>query len=343
MGLDVALIAIAAVVIAALLTGAVRKLALSRGVLDIPNKRSSHAAATPRGGGLAIVVVTILAAVALAILGKLQTDLFIALLGGGTAVAAVGLYDDRYRLSPLTRLMVHVAAALWALAWFGGLPPLQVGEEIMAFGWVGYVLGVIGIVWSLNLFNFMDGIDGLAASETAFVAWGGALIALLTGASESVFAIAVIFGAACGGFLLWNWPPARVFMGDVGSGYIGYVVAVLALACARENPAALFVWLILGGVFFVDATATLVRRLIRRERLYEAHRSHAYQWLARRWTSHRRVTVTVTVLNLVWLLPCALLAALYPSRAAWIALGALTPVMALAIAAGSGKREASAA
>jgi Fuc2NAc and GlcNAc transferase len=141
------------------------------------------------------------------------------------------------------------------------------------------------------------------------------------------------------GFLLWNWPPAKIFMGDVGSGYLGYVIAVLALAAARDDPVALWVWLILGGVFFVDATVTLVRRVLRGDRIHQAHRSHAYQWLARRWGSHRRVIVIVTILNLLWLLPCAFLATLHPDHAVAIAVVALAPLVALAFAAGSGRRE----
>jgi Fuc2NAc and GlcNAc transferase len=147
-----------------------------------------------------------------------------------------------------------------------------------------------------------------------------------------------VFGAACGGFLLWNWPPAKIFMGDVGSGYIGYMVGVLALAAARASPDALWIWLILGGAFFIDATVTLARRAVRGERVHEAHRSHAYQWSARRW-GHKRVTVAVSLLNLVWLLPSALLAMRYPERAVLITVGTLAPLLVLALALGSGRRE----
>jgi len=332
----------AALLTSAMLTGVARRLALSRGVLDVPNDRSSHEVPTPRGGGVAIVLTTTAAWLALVLLGKLRTDLFIALSGGGIAVAIVGLLDDRHRVSAGARLAVHLGAAIWALAWLGGLPPMQFGDRLVSLGWAGYALGVVGIVWVLNLFNFMDGIDGIAASEAVFISWSGvplALIAGLAGNDSGVSAAAIVLGAACFGFLLWNWPPAKIFMGDVGSGYLGYVIAVLALATTRESPVALLVWLILGGVFFVDATVTFVRRLARHERVYEAHRSHAYQWLARRWQSHRRVTILVVFVNVIWLLPCAYLAAVYPAFAVWIAVGGLAPVAVLAIAAGSGRTE----
>jgi Fuc2NAc and GlcNAc transferase len=183
----------------------------------------------------------------------------------------------------------------------------------------------------------MDGTDGMAASEAIFVVCAGGLL----GGDREVAAAAVVLACACLGFLRWNWPPARIFMGDVGSGYLGYAIAVLALAAASDNPVALWVWLILGGVFFVDATVTLARRLVRGERVYQAHRSHAYQWLARRWGSHLRVTLAVLIVDMVWLLPCAAFAELHPSYAGATTLIALTPLVVLAITAGSGRRETS--
>jgi Fuc2NAc and GlcNAc transferase len=337
---DTALTALAALLLTLLLTGVMRKLALAHGVLDVPNERSSHSTPTPRGGGVAIVLATIAASVSLAWRGVLDFNLFLALTGGGIIVALVGFLDDRRQLSARIRLAAHLAAAVWALVCLGGLPPLRYADHIVSFGWAGYVVGALGIAWTVNLFNFMDGIDGIAASEAMFVAWGGALLAFVSGPSATVPAIGLAFGAVCCGFLLWNWPPAKIFMGDAGSGYMGYVIVVLALAAARENPVALLVWLILGAVFFSDATVTLVRRLARGERLYEAHRTHAYQSLFRRWGSHRSVTVAVTIVNLVWLFPCAWLATVRPGRAAWIAVIALVPLALLVFVAGAGRRVA---
>ena len=206
-------------------------------------------------------------------------------------------------MSPGIRLAVHLCAALWAVCWLGGLPPLRVGSHVIQLGWAGYPVAVLALTWILNLFNFMDGIDGIAGSEAAFVAGAAAFLTLCLGGSAGVAAVALALAGACLGFLLWNWPPAKIFMGDVGSGYLGYVIGVLALAAGREDPTALWVWLILGGVFFVDATVTLIRRVLRGDRVYEAHRSHAYQWLARRWQSHESVTITTTAVNVLWLLP----------------------------------------
>jgi Fuc2NAc and GlcNAc transferase len=240
---------------------------------------------------------------------------------------------------PALRLAVHLCAAAWALWCLGGLAPLRVGGALLSLGWPGELLALCALVWVLNLFNFMDGIDGIAASEAIFVALGGALLTAAAAPAAGIGALAWLLAAACAGFLWWNWPPARIFLGDVGSGYLGYVIGVLALAAARTDPTAVWIWLILGGAFFVDATATLLRRALRGERPHQAHRSHAYQWLARRWASHRRVTLTIAAVNLAWLLPCALLAARHPARAAWLVLIALAPLAVLAYAAGAGARE----
>jgi Fuc2NAc and GlcNAc transferase len=336
---NVRLIVVAAFLLSALLTGLARRLAVSRGVLDVPNARSSHAAPTPRGGGAAIVLSVVAAWIALGLMGVVQTRIVIALSGGGIAIAAVGLLDDKFRLSARVRLTVHFAGAFWALFWLNGLAPMQVGEHIIVLGRVGYLLGALGIVWTLNLFNFMDGIDGIAASEAIFVVCGGILLAPVNDGGHWHPAIGLAFVAACCGFLLWNWPPARIFMGDVGSGFLGYVIAVLAVIEAHESSLALLVWLILGGVFFVDATVTLARRLLRGERLYEAHRTHAYQCLVRRWGSHRRVTLAILAVNVFWLLPMAMVAARSPVHAPLVLAVALGPLIVLAFAVGAGASE----
>ena len=325
--------------LSALLTAWVRRLALARGILDSPNERSSHVRPTPRGGGIAIVVVSLAAMTAFAWSGNLEARLFYALAGGGAAVALVGHLDDIGCIGIAGRFTVHIAAAIWATAWLGGMTEIQWGERVIELGYPGSLLAVLGIVWALNLFNFMDGIDGIAASQAIFMAGAGAALAVIAGMSNSTVAVGVALAAASLGFLAWNWPPARIFMGDVGSGYLGFALAVIALAAMRERAVMLPVWLILGGVFFIDATVTLLRRLARRERVYEAHRSHAYQWQARRWNSHLRVTVACFSLNLLWLAPWAWLSVRFPTHFGWFLAAAWGPLIVLAIACGSGRAE----
>ena len=334
------LVCISATALAALLTGAVRGLALSKGLLDVPNARSSHRTVTPRGGGVAIVISSLSAFCVLWALHAVDFHLLAALCGGGLVVAGVGLIDDHRSVPAGVRLAVHFAAAVWAVWWLAGMPESRLAWNSSLSCIAFQVLAVLGIVWILNLYNFMDGIDGIAASEAIFFSWGAALLLALTGGASGLAAMALALGAASLGFLIWNWPPATIFMGDVGSGYLGYVIGVLALAGVRASAVPFCAWLVLGGVFFVDATLTLVRRMLRGERVHQAHRSHAYQWLARRWHSHKRVTVAVLIVNIFWLFPCAGFAVANPRLAAWAALFALGPLAIAAFVAGAGRPEA---
>jgi len=324
--------------VAAVGTGLQRKYSLRSGLIDVPNERSSHSVPTPRSGGVAIFAAAVSGFIALRLLGSLDDALFRALVFGGAAIALVGYLDDRMSLSALLRLVVHLAAAAWVVYSIGGVPPLRLGAEVVDLGWAGQVFGVAAIVWVVNLFNFMDGIDGIAASEALFVCVGAACLLGTSGTLPSTPA-ALVFGAACAGFLLWNWPPAKIFMGDVGSGFVGFSIACLALGASRGEPAAGIVFLILGGAFFVDATSTLVRRMIRGEHFYQAHRIHAYQWLARRFGGHRPVLIGVIAINLLWLAPWGAAASRYPRYASGCLAAALLPLVVAALIAGAGKRE----
>jgi Fuc2NAc and GlcNAc transferase len=161
-------------------------------------------------------------------------------------------------------------------------------------------------VWLLNLYNFMDGIDGIAGTEGVTVCLGGVLLSVAQPAGGAGWALPSLLAVAALGFLAWNFPPAKIFMGDAGSGFLGLMLGVLAVHAAGISSAWLWSWIILLGVFVVDSTVTLLNRLWRRERVYEAHRNHAYQRAARRIGSHRTVTLCVAAINIVWLLPIAL-------------------------------------
>ena len=325
--------------VSAILTGVVRRFALASGLVDVPNPRSSHTRTTARGGGLSVVIAATAGVIAFSVGGVISRQLMIALVNGDGLIALIGFLDDRYSLPPTFRFTVHLCAALWTLGWLGGLPPLLFGDHLVRPGAAGYLFGTLGIVWVLNLFNFMDGIDGIAATEAVFISCAAALAGVIGGWAGEIPAGAWVLACASAGFLCWNWPPAKVFLGDVGSGYLGYVISVLALASARADPVALWVWWILGGAFFVDTTTTLIRRLLRGERVSEPHRSHAYQWLARRWGSHRKVTETFLAINLLWLLPWSLLALKFPAYAAVAVIAALGPLALLAPLAGSGRQQ----
>jgi Fuc2NAc and GlcNAc transferase len=298
-------------------------------LLDIPNARSSHSAPTPRGGGVGMVVAFVTAVALLQITGVLPLDLSAALTGGGLIIAGIGFLDDRGHLSPFVRLAVHFAAAAWAMYWLAGAPTIQIGTRAWTTGAVTNALCLIGIVWSINLTNFMDGIDGIAGVEAVCVSGLGGLLLLWSGVGGLTTCAFALTGASAG-FLVWNWPPAKIFMGDAGSCFLGFVFGVLALASARERPWLLLPWLILLSVFIVDSTVTLTRRLITRARWYEAHCSHAYQHAARQSGSHSKVTSTVAAVNVVWLFPLACGACVCPSFGPLFALVALAPLVYMA-------------
>jgi len=308
------------------LTGVLRRYAILRSVIDIPNERSSHDVPTPRGGGLSVAVVFTLVLVLLFLAGRIEKEFLIAVGGGGAFVAVIGFWDDHADLSKTLRLSMQFAAAIWAVMWLGGAPAIPMGSQVVQLRLLGIVIGVISIVWMINLFNFMDGIDAIASIETITVSIGAAIVLLLAGNAPFTYVLLAL-AAATTGFLVWNWPPAKIFMGDGGSSYIGFALATAAIATAHAGGINLWSWLILLGVFVVDATITLVVRITRRERWYEAHRTHAYQHAARAVGSHLPVSLLTGAINLFWLLPLAWLASNRPSSAWWLAIIALVPVV----------------
>jgi Fuc2NAc and GlcNAc transferase len=318
------------------LTAAARRLAIRYGHLDYPNPRSAHAAPLPLGGGLAIVIVTCAALV----LVPLPANTGWVAAACGVAVAFVGFVDDRGGVPKWARLLVQGVAVVVLIAATHTLGPLQV-PGLPEDGILPAFCAFVALMWLVNLYNFMDGIDGIAAAEAVIVCLGLAACLALGGyeATEVVQACLVLAGAALG-FLAWNWPPARIFMGDAGSGFLGFMIGGLALVAHREAGLSPFVPVILLAVFVTDSSLTLLRRMARGERWYEPHRLHAYQWLSRRLRSHRAVTLLVVAINVVWLLPLAILAARRPESAAFLALIAYAPLVAGALAAGAGRPEA---
>jgi Fuc2NAc and GlcNAc transferase len=290
------------------LTGQMRRYALARDLLDRPNARSSHSVPTPRGGGVAIVVTFLLIVAVLAAADVIEPGLGWAILGAGTLVAVLGFIDDHTHLPARWRLLGHLSAALWVYAWMGPIPAVPIFGVRMDLGLAGTALAVFFLTWMVNCFNFMDGIDGIAGVEAITAALGGALV-WWVGGDGNGWLLAVAFATCVGGFLVWNFPPARIFMGDAGSGFLGLVVGVFALWSGQAAPHLFWAWFILVGCFMVDGTTTLVRRVLRGDKFNEAHRSHAYQYAARRYGRHLPVTLAVCAANVLWLLPLALLVA----------------------------------
>jgi Fuc2NAc and GlcNAc transferase len=323
----------------ALLTLLSIKIGLRKGVLDIPNERSSHISPVPRGGGVAIVItfLTFLAAGTMFRFLAIDASVAWALIIGGTAVAIIGAVDDFGHVQAKWRFLVHLFAAAIALSLLESLPEISVFGFALSPKFLVFGVLTISLVWFVNLFNFMDGIDGITGVEAISALSGAALIMFIRGQNDWLIPM-VFLVASVAGFLVWNWPPAKVFMGDVCSGFLGLTLGIIAIASSADGVISVWSWVILFGIFVVDATTTLVMRMCRGERWYQAHRSHAYQILSRRFNSHRNVSVGVLVINIVWLLPLAVLATVYSYWAAVICCAALLPLLLIAIRVGAGSR-----
>jgi Fuc2NAc and GlcNAc transferase len=279
------------------------RLALERQWFDIPNQRSSHTRPTPKGGGLGFAFVC-LGVVLILVWQDLLPLIHLWLLLPGCALAAIGFLDDLVDLGILPRLGLQVLAVVAALWMMPDLPPIS----LPMIGSMPVVLTVLvltlGWIWLINLYNFMDGIDGLAAAEAVFVALALGWFAMragLYGSSLLLLALGVVMGA----FLCFNWSPARLFMGDAGSNFLGYVLVAYGLLLVAADAITVWTLLILLAVFIADTSTTLVKRLRAGVVWYHGHRSHAYQLVASAHRSHALVVEWVTAINVVWLLPLA--------------------------------------
>ena len=267
-----------------------RSWAIRKAVLDHPNERSSHTIATPRGGGIALAISWFIGLIVLFWQNGIPSPLFFALLCG-LPVSVIGLIDDMMTITPKIRLLIQLAAATAAIIFLGGMQQLDLGFMMISIPLVLSIAAVVGIVWFTNLFNFLDGIDGYISLEVIFI---GLAVYFLFGA-----ALPLLMAAATLGFLLWNWQPAKIFMGDVGSTLLGFSVAVLGIYYQNVNLVSIPVTLILTSVFWFDATVTLFRRMLNKESLHLAHRKHAYQRIVLSGFSHQRTVIWAFVLNLI--------------------------------------------
>ncbi len=317
--------ALVAFIAGAVITGLVRRHTLRHSVIDIPNERSSHTAPMPRGGGLAVCVVFLAVITILGVSGWLPLRSVMAFAGGGLMVSVIGWIDDRGFISTGWRAFVQVIAAILALGCLGGLAEIDVGIATLHLGWFGSILGVITIVWLINLYNFMDGIDGLAGIQSVCAAGMGAMLFAMKG-YWGLSAACALLAAACSGFLVWNWSPAKIFMGDVGSYFLGYTFAVLAFLGESTAELPALVWCILLGIFVWDTTFTLLRRVFAGEAWHRPHRTHAYQRLVQLGFSHRQVAVGSLLANILFLWPLAYASVLDP--------GLLVPIVLLTAAIG---------
>ncbi len=314
---------------------------LRRGFLDVPNERSSHTTLTPRGGGLVIVLVCLIGYLIIGL--GLGLPIFWGYFIGALLVAGISWLDDLYSLPFWSRLIVHMAAAvvlIWDIGFWSELVLPLVSVDIALGHIFGLGLTLVWVVWLVNAYNFMDGIDGIAALQALIscVAW-----AVLTSVLNmpSAFLLSGIVACASTGFLIHNWQPAKIFMGDVGSAFLGFTLASMPLLARAETPlnvsilpivAVLFVW------FFVFDTAfTLIRRILGRKRIWEAHREHIYQRLIIEGKDHSTVALAYGLASAficILVLLAIFLSGIFP----WVALLSLFVMTILAIYLGTRKK-----
>lgn len=286
------IVCMATIILSSLGSGLMRYVAVKKSILmDIPNNRSSHDAPMPRGGGAPMALSAI---ISIALLGLIRAPLVpnnwvLAICFGGGLIAWIGWQDDKYNLSPQIRFTFHVIASIWAVFWL--VPP----ETNFMFKF----LAGFWVAWSINFYNFMDGIDGLAGAEAVFIGICAGYIAARVG-TQPTLAINWVVACAALGFLFWNWPPAKIFMGDAGSGFLGYTFGCLAIGSGIGWNGGFYTHLVLLALFWGDATFTLVKRIFRGEKFWEAHRQHIYQKMIQRGYSHLEVTLLFILINMIF-------------------------------------------
>jgi UDP-N-acetylmuramyl pentapeptide phosphotransferase/UDP-N-acetylglucosamine-1-phosphate transferase len=274
-----------------------RYVAERHAILDIPNERSSHAFSVPRGGGLAIVILTLVGIWVYASSSPfIERSSLLAFTIGATLIVTISWLDDLRSQPNWIRFIIHSVAALLALYAFGYFPiPIVLNANPFVARWLGLIITFFWIVGLTNAYNFMDGIDGIAGGQAVVAGFCWAAAGAFS-QQPLMLVFGLLLGASSLGFLFHNWSPARIFMGDVGSAFLGYSFAVLPLIfVSHSNPHQAGLGLVCAAVlpvwpFVFDSTFTFVRRLGLGENVFSAHRSHLYQRLVIVGYSHRFVS-----------------------------------------------------
>ncbi len=330
-----AFLAVPFFLISVLLTAIVLRLAVRAQLIALPNERGSHQIPTPVGGGFAIVSVYVLSLFTLWQLQFIPVNELSALCAS-LGVAIIGLLDDRHHVDFRVRLLVQCLAVFWGLVWLSPLPQLMIFTNLPEASLIVWLFFSLALLWMTNLYNFMDGIDGFAGSQACFAGLAAAGF-LIHSEDYGLGLLCLYLFAGAAGFLVWNWPPARIFMGDVGSGFIGLSLGLIAVLSLAHGSMSVWSWALLMGCFIVDATLTLARRVLSGERWYDAHCSHAFQIAAKKFVNHARVTVGLILIDVLWLLPMAMLAAKHPEYGVYLAVAGLIPLVLIALWFNAGK------
>lgn len=273
--------------------------AKNKGLVSIPNSRSFHQGSIPLGGGIIFVFFWVVGWLLSFIFNLTSFKELIVFLPSTLMVSIIGYWDDHKNLTAKQRLIAQLIASILCVSIIGEIPYLHLfGRSAVYLGSFGIILTIIGLIWSTNLYNFMDGLDGMAAVEALFVFGMSGLLFWHNNAIKMAI-LSWLIVAMVAGFLVWNWPKAKVFMGDVGSYFLGFLVALFSLIGDIWYNIPVVFWFILYGVFWFDATVTVIRRFIFKENLTVAHREHAFHRVQRLGFSHQQVLLGIITLNMV--------------------------------------------
>lgn len=273
-----------------LLTYFIKNYYIKHSILEEINLRSSHTVPTPHGGGIAIAITWFVGLIYLYIINQIDTNLFYALMVG-MIISVVGFFDDIYELSAKFRLLLQSAVAICGIVSIGGLDSLEFGLFSISSPIITNIFAFLLIVWFINLYNFLDGINGYAGSEAVFLSIAGIIIF-----GDSHF---IVLAVATLGFLFWNFNKAKIFMGDTGSTLLGYNISIFTLYYSNQESSNFLIWIILFALFWFDATLTLIRRMLNQEKLTQAHKKHAYQRLNQSGWTHYKVTNYSMLVNII--------------------------------------------
>ena len=296
------------------------KSALRFKIVAIPNERSLHNKVTPRGGGVIIAIVFLAFILVFYITRQIMVAEFLVLFGGGLIMAVTGFLDDILELKASIRFIIQFFAVGWGLYWIGGIPSTVFFERLPVLYAIANAVAVVALVWFINSFNFIDGIDGLATSGATFFSLSIGGYFLWQGI-EPYGSLLIVLAACSLAFLCFNWPPAKMFLGDAGSNFFGYLFGAMILITVKNGNLSIWTWLIILAYLITDTTTTTFLRLCLVKGWYHTHRSHAYQNLARVLDNHKFVTCLITGINVFYLLPLAYLSIQY-QHYAWLAFAA---------------------
>jgi UDP-N-acetylmuramyl pentapeptide phosphotransferase/UDP-N-acetylglucosamine-1-phosphate transferase len=288
----ISLLLILALIISFTITLVVRKIALHKKLLDIPNERSSHTRPTPRGGGIAILIAWYFGLFWLYYSEQIESQLFLALICG-LILAIVSFIDDIFTIKPWVRIIFQLITVLVGLYFIGGIEILYLNDFKIFIPLAFNIIIILGAIWYINLYNFLDGIDGYASLEAISIAIG---MYIVTG---NPLLLLLVFSVL--GFLIWNWPRAKIFMGDIGSTQLGYVFVILGIHFNNKMELNIMAFVILTSLFWFDATLTLYRRWKNNEKLSQAHKKHGYQRIVQFGFSHLKTIIISVFINLIFI------------------------------------------